>query len=95
MIVLICIGTCALCSDNGLQAQDEMTDQAEMMAKWQAFATPGAEHERLKSKVGKWNVTNKMWVIPDAPDSESTGTAEYQMIMDGRYLEDHSTGHFS
>jgi hypothetical protein len=62
----------------------------EMMAKWEAFAKPGAEHKVLEGLVGKWTAHVKMWMDPAAPPMESDGSAEVKSIMGGRYIqEDH------
>jgi hypothetical protein len=66
--------------------------EAEMMAKWTEFATPGAGHQALNHKVGRWNLKVKMYMTPGAPPVESTGTSETRWIMDGRYLEDDTLG---
>jgi hypothetical protein len=55
---------------------------AEKMA---AYAKPGAEHEMLKSRVGKWTGKGKFWMSPEAPPMESAIDSEYSLIMD-RYL---------
>jgi hypothetical protein len=68
-------------------------EEKAMMDKWQAFMTPGKEHELLAAKVGTWNCKVTMWNAPGAPPQVSDGTAEMVMILDGRYLQDttHST----
>ena len=68
-----------------VQAQDAAPgiDEVEMMQKWQAFMTPGAEHELLKERVGKWNMKVTMWMAPRAPPTVSEGTSELTMIMGG------------
>jgi hypothetical protein len=75
------------------QAQDKkkpaaMPSQEEMMKRWQAFMTPGAEHKALAEMVGSWNLESKYWVAgPGQGQPEvSTGSSEYSMAMDGRYL---------
>ena len=71
------------------------TDQEAVMKKWMEFMTPGAEHESLKYKVGKWNMKLEMWMAPDAPPTPSTGTSEMKLIMDGRYLVDTTKSTFN
>jgi hypothetical protein len=71
----------------------EMTpEQQAMMEKWMAYATPGEQHAILAKKVGKWNIVVKMWEAPDQTPGESTGSSEFKMAMDGRYLMDHTKG---
>ncbi len=67
---------------------------AEMMERWQAFMTPGKEHDLLAKKAGKWHLVIKMWMAPDVPMEESEGKSEMKMIMDGRYLLDHTESTF-
>lgn len=77
------------------RAQDaEPQMDAEMMAKWQEFMTPGENQELLAKKAGKWDLKITMWMQPGAPPTESVGTSEMKMIMGGRYLIDHSEGTF-
>ena len=69
-------------------------EEAEMMAKWMEFMTPGEPHELIAGKAGKWNLVVTMWMTPDAPPSESTATSKHEMIMGGRYLLDQTRGDF-
>lgn len=69
-------------------------DEAEMMQKMMAYATPGEHHRVLDHKVGKWDLTVKMYMAPGQPPAESKATAEYEWILDGRYLVDHTEGDF-
>lgn len=64
----------------------------EMMKAWMAFATPGAPHKALEGFAGSWEVKSKVWMVPGAPATESTGTSENKMILGGRYLEQHYEG---
>ena len=48
---------------------------------------PGKEHEELKKLEGKYDVAAKMWMDPSQPAQESKGTAEFTMVMNGRYLK--------
>ncbi len=65
----------------------------EMMARWQEFMTPGATHKKLDYFVGSWNVKSESWMNgPDGPATTSQGTAEYKMILGGRYLQEDFTG---
>ncbi len=59
----------------------------EMMDRWQKYATPGAEHDRLAKTAGKWKTEIKMWMDPSAPPSISKGTSDRTMVLDGHYLE--------
>ncbi len=73
-------------------AMSEAQMMEEMNTKWAAFATPGAAHQVLNERVGRWSLAVKMF-MPGAPaPMESTGTNEVKWIMDGRYLQDTTTG---
>lgn len=66
-------------------------EQAEMMQKLQQASTPGEPHEHLAQAEGSWKLTIKMWMEPGAEPEVSEGTAEREMIMGGRYLEERVT----
>ena len=68
--------------------------QAQMDAMMKSM-TPGAPHQRLAELSGEWTFTNKMWMDPSAPPTESTGTATNKMILGGRYLQTDQRGVFA
>lgn len=63
-----------------------------MMQAWQAFATPGPEHQRLKAQSGNWTAAVKMWMDPKAPPQETTGTATFKSILGDHYQLQEFTG---
>jgi hypothetical protein len=63
-----------------------------MMKKMMEFATPGPEHESLKNLVGTWDAEIKQYFGPEPTITKATST--YEMIADGRYLQEHATGNF-
>ena len=63
----------------------EMDPQA-MMEVWKKLAMPGEPHKLFASLAGSWTTTTKEWMEPDKPPTESTGTAEMKMLLDGRFL---------
>jgi hypothetical protein len=67
-------------------------EQLAMMEAMQKAGTPGENHKLLASMVGDWAFVNRMWTDPAAPPTESTGTASYTMLMDGRFLVGHYQG---
>jgi hypothetical protein len=71
----------------------EPPSEEEMTAKWMAFATPGDGHQALADRVGRWNGKVTMY-MPGMPPMESTATSECRWLMDGRYLEDNTSGDF-
>ena len=68
-----------VCLGGGVPAQDpkpQAPEQEAIMKKWMEFMTPGAEHELLKYKEGRWKMQVEMWVSPDAEPTVSEGTSE-------------------
>lgn len=60
---------------------------ADVMAKWMELNAKGPEHEHFKDMVGTWDTVSKMWMAPDAEPMVSNGTAEFRLLLDGRYVE--------
>lgn len=69
-----------------------MVMDEEMMAKWKEYSTPNENHKALEPLVGSWEYSLKMWMAPDAPAEESTGTSESKWILDGRFIEEVTQG---
>jgi len=69
-------------------------NESEMMAQMMELAQPGENHKLLERSVGTWTYKVKMWMTPDpnAPPSESSGSAVTRSIMGGRYLISEHTG---
>jgi len=67
-------------------------EMAEMMAAWQEAMTPGEPHEWLAKSVGSWKLTVKTWMPTGGEPEVTEGTAEREMILGGRYLEERVTG---
>lgn len=65
----------------------EKVDSATAMKRWQAYMTPGDAQKQLAAASGKWKVETTSWMEQDKPPMTSTGTAEYKMIMGGRYQQ--------
>ena len=61
-------------------------DQQAMMELWKQLATPGEPHKQFAALAGSWTTTTKEWMEPGKPPTESTGTAEMKMLLDGRFL---------
>jgi len=60
-------------------------DQAEMMKKWQEYMTPGPAHQQLAKMAGNWKATVTQYM--GGQESKSEGTATYEMVLGGRYLQ--------
>lgn len=65
--------------------ETQMDPQA-MMELWKQAATPGEPHKQFAALAGSWTTQTKEWMEPDKPPTESTGTAEMKMLLDGRFL---------
>ena len=69
-------------------------EERALVEKWTAFMTPGAEHAWLAERVGTWTAHVKVWATPDSEPQVFEGTAEYRMVLGGRFLEDRTTATF-
>ncbi|HSQ50678.1 MAG TPA: DUF1579 domain-containing protein [Nitrospiraceae bacterium] len=69
----------------------QMDQQAEMEA-YMKLAAPGEPHKLFATLAGSWTTTNKEWMEPGNPPTESTGTAEMKMLLDGRFLYQEFSG---
>jgi hypothetical protein len=78
----------------GCASTKDVVSEEVMMSRWNEFMTPGAGHAALAPRIGTWNLKVRMFAAPGAPAQESTGTSTMQWILDGRYLEDVTTGEF-
>ncbi len=65
---------------------EKKMDQQAMMELWQKLAQPGEPHTLFATLAGSWTTTTKEWMEPGKPPTESTGTAEMKMLLDGRFL---------
>jgi len=83
-------GLCIVLTVSVAMAKDkkpakEMDPQA-MMEVYQKLATPGEPHKLFATLAGNWTTTTKEWMEPGKPPTESTGTADMKMLLDGRFL---------
>jgi hypothetical protein len=63
----------------------QMDPQA-MMETYKKLAAPGEPHKLFATLAGSWTTTTKEWMEPGKPPTESTGSAEMKMLLDGRFL---------
>ncbi len=78
-------------------AQDQPKEPAMSNAETEAMmkaATPGEQQKKLARMVGDWTFTNKMWMAPDQPPMELSGTMHADLMMGGRYVEHNWKGSF-
>ena len=71
--------------------QESKMDQQAMMEMYQKLATPGEPHKQLASLAGSWTTHTKEWMEPGKPPMESTGTCDFKMLLDGRFLQQEFT----
>lgn len=69
-------------------ATPAVTDPAKdaMMAQAMQLSSPGEAHKILEPLAGNWNYKIAWKMSPDAPPEESTGTAEFTIVLGGRFL---------
>lgn len=67
---------------SSVKAQDQ-----DAMKKWMDYMTPGENHKNMAKMSGDWTFTSKMWMDPNQPAMESSGTAKFEMLMDGRFMK--------
>ena len=72
--------------------QEAKMDQQTMMEAYMKLATPGEPHKQFASLAGSWTTKTKEWMEPGQLPTESTGTAEMKMLLDGRFLQQEFTG---
>ncbi|TAJ08420.1 MAG: DUF1579 domain-containing protein [Nitrospirae bacterium] len=61
-------------------------DQQAMMELWKKLAMPGEPHKLFAGLAGSWATSTKEWMEPGKPPTESAGTAEMKMLLEGRFL---------
>ncbi len=82
-LILLCSLLVIICSSaSNLMAQDQ-----EMMKRWMEYSTPSDIHKAMAKSAGNWSFTSKMWMDPSQPPMDATGTAVFEMVYGGRYLQ--------
>jgi hypothetical protein len=66
--------------------------QQAMMEKMTKAATPGPQHAMLMKMAGEWNAAVKFQMDPSQPWQESQSTTTCTAMMDGRYIQDVTSG---
>ncbi|MCP5046085.1 MAG: DUF1579 domain-containing protein [bacterium] len=74
------------------EKKEASKEEMEMMKKWQAYMTPGANHKYLEYFVGHWDSVSSVWMAPGAEPMKEKQEAEYQMLLGGRYLKGYMQG---
>ena len=89
-ISLAVTSLCVLLTVSPALAKDKKAgkhmDPQAMMELYKTLATPGEPHKLFASLAGSWTTQTKEWMEPGKPATESTGSAEMKMLLDGRFL---------
>ncbi len=89
-VSLAVITMCVMLTVSPVLAKDKKAekpmDKEAMMEMWKKLAVPGEPHKLFASLAGSWTTTTKEWMEPGKPPTESTGTADMKMLLDGRFL---------
>lgn len=72
--------------------QEKQMDPQAMMETYQKLATPGEPHKQFANLAGSWTTKTKSWMEPNKPPTESDGSCEQKMLLDGRFLQQECTG---
>jgi hypothetical protein len=87
---LILVTLCVVLMNSVALAKDKKSDKPmdpqAMMEVWKQLATPGEPHKLFATLAGSWTTTTKEWMEPGKPPTESAGTADMKMLLDGRFL---------
>lgn len=94
MILMFASAAAAQEKNTNTEAKPAATpDMNEMMKKWMEAITPGEPHKAFNQFVGSWETATSIWMEgPGAPPTVTKGSAEFKIIMDGRYLVQESKG---
>ncbi|MDD5320547.1 MAG: DUF1579 domain-containing protein [Methylococcales bacterium] len=87
--IILLMASVAIAKDK--KAKQHMDPQA-MMELYTKLATPGEPHKLFASLAGSWTTKTKEWMEPGKPATETTGSAEMKMLLDGRFLYQEYTG---
>ena len=85
-VTTLCIALTVLPALAKDKKSDKQTDPQAMMELYKQLATPGEPHKLFAGLAGSWTTTTKEWMEPGKPPTESTGTADMRMLLDGRFL---------
>jgi hypothetical protein len=72
--------------------QGKQMDMQAQMEAYEKLGKPGEPHKMFASLAGSWSTQTKEWMEPGKPPTESTGTANMKMLLDGRFLQQELTG---
>jgi hypothetical protein len=75
-----------------LLAAPAAAQDAEEMAAWQEYMTPGEEHQHMAQGAGEWRQELTFWMAPGGEAQQATSTSTVEPILGGRYLSEEMTG---
>jgi len=82
--------TCLLAITTPLLAEERRSEQPmdpqAMMELYKQLSTPGEPHKQLARLAGRWTTHTKEWMEPGKAPTESEGSADMTMLLDGRFL---------
>jgi hypothetical protein len=67
-------------------------DPQAIMEIYRKAGTPGDHHKLLAKLEGSWITKTKGWMEPGKPPTESIGTCEQRLVLDGRFLRQEYSG---
>lgn len=85
-LALSCLLPAASAAAQDNKAPPMTPEMKAMMEAFQKAGTPGAEHRKLASLAGTYDLTVKSWHAPGTPPTTDTGTATRRMILGDRVL---------
>ncbi len=91
-LTCLCIALTAIPAFATDKKVEKQMDPEAMMEMYKKLATPGEPHKVFASLAGSWTTKSKEWMEPGKPPTESTGTAEMKILLDGRFLYQEYTG---
>jgi hypothetical protein len=71
---------------------EEKKDAQAFMEKYRTAGIPGDHHKLLGKLEGSWITKTKGWMEPGKPPTESIGTCEQRLVLDGRFLRQEYSG---
>jgi hypothetical protein len=94
---LVLAGLCAAGAGYAADAKTQPAPSPQQKAymDWMQKNVPGDAHKLLAQSEGEWNLSVKTWMTPDAQPTTSAGKSSAKMILNGRYLEETSSGDMS
>ncbi len=87
-VILVAVVTLAMSSPSPQQSKPTPEEMKAMMARWEKACEVRPQHKRLAALVGKWEVTNRLWLGgPGSKPFETKGASEVKWLVEDRWLE--------